>query len=52
MKECPQCESPLNRLVGPDGHRVEPVLMPWTGVVVEQKRMDVIYVCPRCEHCE
>ncbi|MFI5222646.1 MAG: hypothetical protein ACHQX3_00125 [Nitrospirales bacterium] len=52
MKICPLCMVPLNRLVGPDGYTAVLVITPWTGRVVEQKRMDVIHVCPRCEHCE
>lgn len=52
MKICPLCGSLLNRLLGSLGFRVELVILPWTGHVVEQKRMDVIHVCPRCEHCE
>ena len=52
MKICPLCGALLNRLLGLDGHKTVPVPLPWTGRVVESKRMDAVYVCPCCEHCE
>lgn len=52
MKTCPLCGTPLTRLVASEGYRVERVVLPMSGRIVEQKRMDVIYVCPRCEHCQ
>ncbi|MFI5222846.1 MAG: hypothetical protein ACHQX3_01165 [Nitrospirales bacterium] len=53
MKICPLCGSLLNRLVGLDGYQVILAVTPWGGRVVElKKRMDVIHVCPSCEHCE
>ena len=52
MKICPLCGALLERLLGPDGYKMVRMVQLWGGRVVEQKRMDAIHVCPKCEHCE
>lgn len=46
---CPHCRAPLQRLQGRDGYQVDRC---WAGrgrAVVEVRRLDAVYACPRCE---
>lgn len=52
MKTCPQCGSKLQKLSGPEGYAVEPVVSCHGGPVFERKKLSVIYACPRCEHVQ
>lgn len=56
-RACPHCGAPLQRLHGADGHAVDVVFTlddngQWVrGRSHEQRRLDAVYACPRCEFC-